>query len=40
MNNSGLILELQANGSLRVDDQTVMKMAVMKTKKHFERGVK
>lgn len=38
--NGNLILELQANGSLRVDNQTVMKMAVMKTKKHFERGVK
>lgn len=40
LKNGNLILELQANGSLRVDNQTVMKMAVMRTKKHFERGVK
>lgn len=38
--NGKLVLELQANGSLRVDNQTIMKMVFLKTKKHFEEGIK
>lgn len=37
MQNSKLILELQSNGSLRIDDQTVMKMIYRNTKKSFDK---
>ena len=36
--NGELILELQANGSLRIDDQTVMKLAYERAKETVMKG--